>query len=124
MGGVTGEQRLKHIAHVAAHTYGLTVWQWLPGPVGGHSSTSYHFRVFPDGTGKAFDVYGPRWRMARFLRWLRRSGQHAHLSEGIFNGRVYKLSVLHGAHVPSSLWGETTWRNHRNHIHIARDINP
>ena len=116
---MTDEARLRHIAYVARIRFGLTVWQWKPGHVGQHAPGSLHYQTFRDGTGRAFDIYGPRWREARFLRWLRRTGNDKHLTEGIFNGIVFKLSVKHGQRVPSSYWGAQTWAAHRNHIHIA-----
>jgi hypothetical protein len=110
---------LKHLAEVAAHKFGLTVWQWLPGPVGHHAAASLHYQRYPDGIGRAFDAYGKRWRMGRYVRWLKRTGHWKRLSEGIYNGYVQKLSVKNHKRVPSSFWGAETWKAHRGHIHLG-----
>lgn len=113
---MTSEQRLKHLAEVATQRYSLHVWQWLPGPVGQHAPGSLHYQTFPDGVGKAWDCYGPLWRMLRFRRYLRK--HHPYLTEGIWNG-PFRLSVENGKVVPPSFWGAQTWAAHRNHLHLG-----
>jgi hypothetical protein len=120
---MTDVQLLRHIADVARHRFGLHVWQWLPGPVGGHSATSLHYQAFPaHRTGRAFDAYGTgvlgRLREARFARWLKKSHK-ARLTEGIYHGRWTTLSIKRGHTVPSSYWGLATWDAHKTHVHVA-----
>lgn len=111
-----GEPLLKHVAHLAQHKFKCVVWQWLPGYVGSHAPGSLHYQKFSDGVGRAFDAYGRR--MGIFAWWV---GKYhgKHLTEGIYNGRLIKLSIKNGQHVPSSYWGPVTWAEHANHVHVG-----
>ncbi len=119
-----GEDLLKYLAWSARHNFGLTVWQWsTPGnrlPRSGHASGSYHYQEFSDGYGMAWDAYGSLWRMGKFAAACQK--HHAsHLTELIHNSAFPRMngSVKHGRVEPYSYWGQTTWRNHRNHVHCA-----
>lgn len=115
MSAIPKRQRRLVLAARAARRVGLIVWQWRPGYVGGHSPHSLHNETFPDGTGCAFDAYGKR--MGLFALWCRRHRRW--FTEVIYNGRVVKVSIKHGRHVPHSYWGAETWDAHRNHVHVA-----
>lgn len=108
------ERRLK-LAARRARLLGLTVWQWKPGPVGSHAPNSLHNLTFADGVGCAFDAYGKR--MGAFALWCRL--HRSWFTEVIYNGRVVKVSIKHGRHVPHSYWGAETWVAHRNHVHCG-----
>jgi hypothetical protein len=117
---MTGEELLVHVAHVAAHRFGLVVWQWLPGPCSGHAPDSLHYQRFRAAPhrGRAFDAYRSSLRQARYARWLRRTHKHR-LTECIYNGRFTKVSIHQGHDVPPSFWGSATWTAHRNHVHVG-----
>jgi hypothetical protein len=116
---LTDEQLLKHLAYVARHRFGLTVWQWKPGAVGTHAPGSLHYLTFAGSNiGRAFDAYGRFLRMARFARWVRKA-HGDRLTEGIYNGRFTKLSIKRGRYLNPVYWGAVTWAEHRNHVHIG-----
>lgn len=109
-----GENLLKVLAKVARDGFGLTVWQWLPGHVGTHAAHSLHNQRYPDGTGKAFDAYGPM--MGGFAGWCDKYAPQ--LDELIFNPGA---SRKNGQHVAPSYWGAATWDAHTNHVHVGND---
>lgn len=117
---MAGKALLDHLQALAGR-YGLTVWQRLPGQVGHHAPGSLHYMTFPGtNSGRAFDAYGPAWRM-RAYAWHLRVFYKTRLAEGIYSGaqRGRNLSVKHGRNVPASYWGDATWSGHANHVHVA-----
>jgi hypothetical protein len=121
---LSDKELLIHLAHVAEHRFGLTVWQWLPGPCHGHAPGSLHYQTFPASrVGRAFDACAPmtwrgRRRMARYARWVKRT-HGSRLTEGIYNGAYTKLSIKRGHTYSPSIWGAQTWAAHRNHVHVG-----
>jgi len=73
----------------------------------GHEPGSLHY------SGQAVDLIGGD--MNNEAAWI---GAHygSELTEGIHNPT---LSIKDGQHVDPSYWGEPTWAEHRNHIHLA-----
>jgi hypothetical protein len=67
------------------------------------------------GKNEARDLGGDSRTMLQAAAWI---GSHfgRSLTEGIHNPN---LSVKYGKNVPPSFWGEPTWAEHANHIHIA-----
>lgn len=117
---MTGEKLLVHLADVAKNRYHLTVWQWLPGHVGGHAANSLHNKTFPHSEkGRAFDAFGSWINMYRFARHIRRS--HPNVTEGIWNSgtKLGYLSRKNGQHVKPSFWGSATWKAHKGHVHVG-----
>ncbi len=79
---------------------------------GVHAINSFH------PLGRAVDLgtepYNKRYQDDAAM-WIARN-LTLFLVEGIHN---IGLSVKHGKNVPVTYWGEPTWSNHRNHIHLA-----
>jgi hypothetical protein len=96
--------------------FGLRITEWKGhGRVGTHTNkNSYHYKTFPDGTGRAFDAVGTADQMLRFARHIKK--YYKYVTEGIHNPN---LSIDHGRRVPPSFWGSTVWEQHRSHVHIA-----
>jgi hypothetical protein len=74
-----------------------------------HAKGSYHY------LHRAADISGLPKSMQRFGKWV---GAHhgPRLAELIHNPGS---SIKDGQHVPSSFWGDKTWRAHANHVHLA-----
>lgn len=77
---------------------------------GTHATNSYHYR------GMAVDLGGSAETMANAVTYIKGSGLTTTLAEGIHNPG---LSIKDGKDVPPSFWGQETWDNHTNHIHLA-----
>jgi hypothetical protein len=76
---------------------------------GTHANNSYHYK------GRAVDLAGSTQEMNRAAKWIAKL-MTGTLTEGIHNPG---LSVDNHHSVPSSFWGEPTWSEHANHIHLA-----
>lgn len=76
---------------------------------GKHATGSLHY------LGEAVDLAGPSATMLAAAGWTG-STYGRMLAEGIHNPN---LSIKSGRTVPSSYWGEPTWAEHANHIHVG-----
>jgi hypothetical protein len=76
---------------------------------GTHAGSSLHY------LGEAVDIGGSASRMLAGAAWLGKTWGRS-LEEGIHNPN---LSIKHGHPVSPSFWGEPTWGEHANHIHIG-----
>lgn len=76
---------------------------------GTHATNSLHY------LGEAVDIAGPSSTMLSAASWTG-STYGRMLAEGIHNPN---LSIKSGHTVPSSFWGEPTWAEHANHIHVG-----
>jgi hypothetical protein len=88
---------------------------------GTHATNSLHYE------GRAADLAsGDYSLMNKAAAWINKSGLWQHLTEGIHNPGTGAggegaslLSVKNQQKVPSSYWGEPTWSEHLNHIHVG-----
>lgn len=76
---------------------------------GGHATNSYHYK------GRAVDIAGSTAVMGSAANWIR-ANVGKNLTEGIYNP---SLSVKNQQSIPNNFWGEATWNNHIDHIHLA-----
>lgn len=109
MGGALGGVR-SGVANVAGAMLkqfpGLSVTSTTSGT---HATNSLHY------LGEAVDLAGGASTMLAAAGWTGRTYGRS-LEEGIHDPN---LSIKHGANVPSSFWGEPTWADHANHIHVG-----
>jgi hypothetical protein len=100
----TGIQQVLYI--VLKKFPGLTVTSTTGGT---HATNSYHYQ------GRAVDLGGSTQVMSDAANWIH-ANLGKNLNEGIHNPN---LSIKYQKDVSSSIWGEATWNNHIDHIHLS-----
>jgi hypothetical protein len=105
----TGPSGLQSGIHnMAAYLMGRYPGLSVSSTTGGtHATNSLHY------SGQAVDLVGGG--MDSIGSWISSNLYHD-LAEGIHNPT---LTVKGGEHVPSSVWGQKTWNDHKDHIHLG-----
>lgn len=82
---------------------------------GGHAENSLHYSGRAADLAAPMDAAGIKY-MLDAAGWIKQK-IGADLTEGIHNPN---LSIKYGKEVDPSLWGESTWLDHLDHIHVGK----